>query len=491
MKMDKLQKYRYLKELKQLKREKLLRKARDDFFSYCQLIVPDFYKSDRQYLIRLCKEFEEFIQSDDDIMLLNVPPRHGKSLTAGRFVEWELGRNPKMRVATGSYNEDMATDFSKEVRDTIAEERVLEDQIVYTDIFPKAKLKHGSAAAKRWALQGSKLSYLATSPGGSATGKGFDLLIIDDVIKGIMEAMNENELQKHWDWFTKQMLSRVEKGGKIVVIMTRWHSKDLAGRIIDEMPTMGYKLRTVIMKALLDDETQEMLCPDVLSFDDFVKKRAAMGPAIANANYQQEPIDQKGRLYSDGFKEYEDSDMPHLVRILAYTDTADEGDDGHAMYIFGQTTNNQAYILDVLYTTDDQGITRDITVDKLEENSVNLAWFESNNGGNGYARSVKEKIKAKYKANQTVIKWFHQSKNKKARILTNAPWIMENVFFPKGWQHRWPELYNDLMSYQRQGKNKHDDAPDALTGIAEVCANKLRESKQAKKEKYQRLRNMI
>ncbi|MFW7433201.1 hypothetical protein [Vagococcus carniphilus] len=153
-----------------------------------------------------------------------------------------------MRFATASYNEDIATDFSKEVRDTITEERVTDNQIVYTDVFQNAKMKHGSAAAKRWALQGAKLSYLATSPGGSATGKGFDWLIVDDVIKGIKEATNENELQKHYDWFTKQMLSRVEKGGKIVVIMTRWHSKDLAGRIIDELPAIGFNLRIVKKK---------------------------------------------------------------------------------------------------------------------------------------------------------------------------------------------------------------------------------------------------
>ena len=132
MTMDKmLAQYRKLKELKKLEREKLLRNARNDFFSYCQLIVPDVYKSDRQYLKDLCHEFEEFKQSDEDILLLNVPPRHGKSLTAGRFVEWGLGNNPKLRFATGSYNEDMATDFSKEVRDTIIEERVLDDQIVF------------------------------------------------------------------------------------------------------------------------------------------------------------------------------------------------------------------------------------------------------------------------------------------------------------------------------------------------------------------------
>ncbi|WP_279280664.1 phage terminase large subunit [Enterococcus gallinarum] len=462
MKMDKIQKYRYLKELKQLKREKLLRQARDDFFSYCQLIVPDFYKSDREYLVRLCHEFEGFMQSDDDIMLLNVPPRHGKSLTAGRFVEWELGKNPKLRVATGSYNEDMATDFSKEVRDTIVEERVIDDQIVFRDIFPDAKLKYGSTAAKRWALQGAKLSYLATSPGGSATGKGFDLLIIDDVIKGIMEAMNENELQKHWDWFTKQMLSRVEKGGKIIVIMTRWHSKDLAGRILDEMPGMGYKLRVVKMQALLDEENRQMLCSDVLSYEDFVKKRAAMGTAIANANYQQEPIDQKGRLYQS-FQTYESRSQ--YKKIWMYCDTADTGADYLCSIVWGECQDGTAEVLDIIYTQEPMEITETSVASQVIVNQVNQGVIESNNGGRGFARVIKQKVMGKSKA---AISWFHQSANKASRIYSNSAWVEQNIKFPVDWAIRWPEYYEAMTSYQREGKNAHDDAPDATTGIAET-----------------------
>lgn len=465
MTMDRIDQYRALKELKVLRREKLLRQARDDFFSYCQLIVPDFYKSDRQYLLKLCNEFEEFIRSDDDIMLLNVPPRHGKSLTAGRFVEWELGRNPKLRVATGSYNEDMATDFSKEVRDTIAEERVIDDQIVYTDVFPKAKLKHGSAAAKRWALQGAKLSYLATSPGGSATGKGFDLLIIDDVIKGIMEAMNENELQKHWDWFTKQMLSRVEKNGKIIVIMTRWHSKDLAGRILEEMPSMGYKLRTVIMQALLDEESHKMLCSDVLSFDDFVKKRAAMGTAIANANYQQEPIDQKGRLYQK-FLTY-DTLPDNIIKIWNYTDTADKGADYFASPVFAETSDHDAYIIDVMYTKEPMETTEIAHANMIIRNRVNKVRIEGNNGGRGFRRNS-ERITKERGYCGAVFEDFHQSDNKLSRILANSAWVENHVYYPDDWATRWPDFYESMVSYQREGKNAHDDAPDAVTGIAET-----------------------
>lgn len=465
MTMDKIQKYRYLKELKQLKREKLLREARDDFFSYCQLRIPDLYKSDRKYLKDLCQEFEEFMKSDDDIMLLNLPPRHAKSTTAGRFVEWELGRNPKLRVATGSYNEDMATDFSKDVRENIAEERVIDDQIVYTDIFPKAKLKQGSAAAKRWALQGSKLSYLATSPGGSATGKGFDLLIVDDVIKGIVEATNENELQKHWDWFTKQMLSRVEKGGKIIVIMTRWHSKDLAGRIIDEMPAMGYKLRVVIKKALINEETHEMLCPDILSYEDFKKKRAAMGTAIANANYQQEPIDQKGRLYQK-FQTY-DKLPDNVIKIWNYTDTADKGADYLSSPVWAETSDHKAYLLDVLYTKEPMEITENAHANMIIRNKVNHIRVEGNNGGRGFRRNSERKAKelGYYSAY-----WedFHQAANKQSRILSNSAWVENNVYYPEDWALRWPEFYEAMTTYQREGKNAHDDAPDSITGIAET-----------------------
>ena len=467
--MDKIGQYRALKELKELQREKLLRDARDDFFSYCQLIVPDFYKDDRDYLKELCSEFEEFMESDDDIMLLNVPPRHGKSLTAGRFVEWELGRNPRMRVATGSYNEDMATDFSKDVRDTIAEERVTDDQIVYTDVFPNARLKQGSAAAKRWALQGSKLSYLATSPNGSATGKGFDLLIIDDIIKGIQDAMNEFSLQKQWDWFTKQMISRVEKNGKIVVIMTRWHSKDLAGRIMNEMTEMGYKLRIVVKKALLNEDTHQMLCSDVLSYTDFKKKRAAIGLAIANANYQQEPIDEKGRLYQQLLTYDTRSDYK---KVWLYCDTADTGSDYLCSIVWGECDDGSCEVIDVVYTQKPMEYTEQAVANQIVNNKVNHVRIERNNGGRSFARVIKEKVYGKCSA---AIEDFYQSNNKQSRIYSNSAWIEQYVRFPSDWAIRWPEYYEAMTSYQREGKNEHDDAPDATTGIAETSVRFYKE----------------
>lgn len=98
---------------------------------------------------------------------------------------------------------------------------------------------------------------------------------------------------------------------------------------------------------------------------------------------------------------------------------------------------------------------------------VNKAKFESNNGGRGFARSVRRILLEKLGTNKCVIKWFHQSKNKQARILSNATWVMEHIYFPVGWQNRWSDYYEAMTKYQREGKNKHDDAPDSTTGIAE------------------------
>lgn len=119
-----------------------------------------------------------------------------------------------------------------------------------------------------WSLEKGYNNYLATSPTGTATGFGASIMIIDDLIKSALEANNADTLEKHWTWFTDTMLSRLEEGGKIIVVMTRWHSLDLAGRIIE---TYGDKVKVVQYKAVQDDGS--MLCPEILSRKSYETKR--------------------------------------------------------------------------------------------------------------------------------------------------------------------------------------------------------------------------
>ena len=451
-----------------IRRQAQLTLAKRDFFYYCQLMAGDFYKPDRAYLKQLCDSFQGFMSDDEhNVLVVNIGPRHGKSRTAGMFVQWLLGNDNNKKIMTGSYNETLSTVFSKNVRNAIQETKADKDVVVFNDIFPDTHIKYGDAAMNLWSLEGGYNNYLATSPTGTATGFGADIIIIDDLIKNAEEANNATVLEKHWEWFTNTMLSRLEEGGKIIIIMTRWHSQDLAGKALVELPKSGYKVKHISMKAY-DEATDTMLCDEVLSKQAYLQKAKTMGADIASANYQQEPIDIKGRLYS-GFKTY--VDKPTFKRISAYTDTADTGKDYLASYIYGETMDKEAYILDVVFTKEPMEVTEPLLARKLIENEVNLCWIESNNGGRGFARNV-ERLMRDNGSNYTTVKWFYQSKNKQARILTNATWLMEHVYFPDGWRNRWPELHQNLMAYQREGKNAHDDAQDALTGIAEkITAN--------------------
>lgn len=439
--------------------------ARREFFFYCQLKAPDFYKSDRKYLVELCNEFQDFYESDDKILIINEPPRHGKSRTAGLFVEWVLGKNQNEKIMTGSYNETLSTMFSKNVRNDIQEEKADQYKLVFSDVFPNVRIKQGDGAMNLWSLEGGYNNYLATSPTGTATGFGCSLMIIDDLIKNAEEANNENVKEKHWEWFTNTMLSRLEEGGKIIIIMTRWASDDLAGRALEHYKEQEVKVRHICMKALLNKESHEMLCSEVLSYESYQSKIKAMGEDIASANYQQEPIDLKGRLYTS-FKTYS-GELPQFKEIRNYTDSADTGEDYLCSINYGVTFANEAYILDILYTKEPMEITELATARLLYSSSVNIADIESNNGGRGFARNVERILQQEFGSNKTVIRWFSQNKNKQARIYSNSTWVMQHIYFPEDWKNRFPEYYQAMYKHQREGKNKHDDAPDATTGIAE------------------------
>lgn len=439
--------------------------SRREFWQYCKLTSPDFYSNDRGFLHDLADKLQWFVEdAEQQIMVVNMPPRHGKSRTATKFVQWLFGKyGIDKKVMTGSYNETLSGTFAKAVRDVIAE-KPTEGILTYGDIFPGTKIKYGEAAAQKWSLEGShQANYLATSPTGTATGFGCNIMIIDDLIKNSEEAYNESVLQKQIDWFNNTMLSRTENDFKIIIIMTRWSTKDLAGYVLanyDDVVHINYK-------AVQDDGA--MLCEAILSYKDYKIKTKNMNKDIVLANYQQEPIDVKGRLYSH-IKTYtdipRDSKGNNLFKyILNYTDTADTGGDYLCSICYGMYESTY-YILDVLYTKESMEVTEPATAQMLTNNNVGNALIESNNGGRGFSRNVIRELKALGNTH-TKIQWFFQSKNKISRILSNSTGVMQNVLFPVNWEDRWPDFAEAIRKYQKEGKNAHDDAPDALTGVYE------------------------
>ena len=456
------------KQFEALQHHARMELARRDFWEFCKCKAPDFYKEDRRYLKNICHELQDFYEDPTArVMILNEPPRHGKSRTAGLFAQWVFGKNPSEKIITGSYNEQLSTTFSRGVRNDIQERKASKDKTVYSDIFPNTQIKRGSSAANLWTIEGQHVSYLATSPGGTVTGFGATLMIIDDIVKNAEEAMNETVLESHWTWFTNTMLSRLEKGGKVIIIATRWNTKDLSGRAIAHYKSIGIPVRLITEKALQDDGT--MLCDGVLdrqAYDLIVK---TMGREIVEANYNQNPIDLVGRLYNVGFQTYkqlptDDKDQSVVEEVCAYIDTADQGDDYLCCIIYA-LYRQQCYVLDVYFTKEGMEVTEPEVAKRLYEHQVNKCYIESNSGGRGFGRSVERILREKHHYYKCYIDLFTQTRNKKARILSSATWCQNNIKFPIGWEVNFSEFYGDVMGYQKEGKMAHDDAEDCLAGI--------------------------
>lgn len=477
-----------------LRREKRIRQSRQSFWVFCRAMAPDFYKPDRDHLVTLCETLQAFyenriIRTAADVdwrivtpeeyaglkkgfeicykLMINMPPQHGKSRTLILFCQWAFGRNKAERIITCSYNDDLASDFSRYTRDGIAEEKNMPTQIVYGDIFPEIKIKDGNASFQKWALEGEFFSYKGAGVGGSITGKGATIRIVDDPIKDAETAYNENALEKIWRWYTGTFLSRATGMPKDILNMTRWSSGDPCGKVLDGPRAKDWYI--LHMEAC--DSQGNMLCEELLPKARYDELSETMDTSIFQANYHQKPVDIKGRLYQ-GLKEYDklptdDEGRLLFERVIAYGDTADEGNDWLCVIVAG-VYRGELWILDVYYTQEPMERTEPETADLLVRNKVNEASIESNNGGKGFARNVTDIIWTKYQTRRVVIKWFHQTANKMARILTNSSFVINHVYFPVGWSYKWPQFYRAITTFQKEGKNTHDDAPDALTGLVEM-----------------------
>lgn len=504
--------------------------CRKNFWEYEKYINPKFFREDRPHLkliatvlqalyeeriVKVCKEdkwsivtYEEKkhmtkkvtasdgtealvnVPEDELIicknLMMNIPPRHGKSYTMSLFANWMFGVSNENRIIAITYNDILAGRFSKNVRDGIAAEKMDERFHVFSDVFPDTKIKYGDSAVSMWSLEGQFFNYLGAGFGGTITGVGCSLGIIDDPIKNDSEAFNDEFLNNQYLWYTDTFLSRIEEGGIQILIMTRWAPKDLSGRLLDDEDGKDwYQLK---MQACENEALQKMLCPELFSFNSYIKKKRKMSPEIFEANYNQNPFSKKGSLYT-GFMTYDDiprlsNGKPAFTQICAYCDTADEGNDYLCNIIYG-VYDMEAYVLHIIYTQDGVEITEKQVAQAYFDYAVNIAYIESNNGGKGFARQVISILKNMFKTNKTIVKWFHQSANKLARIKSNASWVMEHVHYPADWMYRYPEYYRDMTRFKGNGTDDHDDGPDATTGIAETITGKrTKKAKVGSKRKY-------
>jgi len=456
-------------------RDKKIMAGRESFWEFCKLNNASFYKDSRPHLKELCDTLQalfegRLIAPDGKVckrLAISEPPRHGKSYTMCLFNEWVLGKDKLQKFINVSYNRSLSIRFAKAVRDGISATRIDPKFRVFSDFFPGVKIKDGDASMELWSLEGSYFTFLATSFGSTVTGVGCSIMVIDDPIKDKIEAYNDRVLEEKWDYYRDTLDSRIETGGILIVVMTRWATKDLVGMFLKNQPEKWCVLNHTACK---DEKAHVMLCPELLTFDDWQTKKKLMSEEIFEANYQNKPIDKKGRLYTE-FALYEQlptdaAGVKKQGRKIAYTDTADTGAD-FMCCIVADVIDGQGYVTDVVYTDEPMEITEPLVARTLYNGEVEEAVIESNNGGRGFARNVKAHLWNTFHSRRTVITDLNQRANKESRILSEATWVMHNLLFPADWGDRWPRFFAAMVGYMRKGQNEHDDAPDTATGLAE------------------------
>lgn len=354
------------------------------------------------------------------------------------------------------YNQLLSSRFSKAVRNNIEGTRA-DESFVFSDVFPEVVVKQGDASASLWSLEGSHFSYLGGSFGSTLTGLGCSWGIIDDPIKNSMDANNERVLEEQYQFYTDTFLSRVEEGGKQIINMTRWSDSDLCGRLLEEEGDSWF----VYEFKAFNEESGEMLCPELMSYETYLDKKSKMSEEIFLANYQQTPINIQGALYQR-FETY--ISAPQGVK-KCYIDTADKGSD-YLCALFYTESSEAIFLQDVVYTRKPMEITEALVTEAILRNETTEVKIESNNGGRGFGRNV-EKFVQERGYHSATFNLFTQTENKEARILSRSADVQRLVYYPEDWSMKWPDFQKDVKKYQRSGKNKHDDAVDCLTGIVE------------------------
>ena len=499
-------------EARRAKRKIRIALSQGNFWLFCKTIAPDFYKESRPHLKTICETLQalyenriwkpsvivydkynmpilrpkpdsewtiaktkEEVPADAficDNLKMHIPPRHGKSRTLIYYECWCFGQWLQNSVITVSYNALVAEEFSRFVRDEICKTRVDDTTVVFRDIFPNVKVKDDDSSVTKWSLQGSHFSYLGTGMGGTTTSKGGTIQVVDDPIKDSNVALNETELNAQWEWFNNTFLSRTDAVGghsKLILNHTRWSTKDIAGRIESDKDQrdMWYTLQMKIM----NEETGEMLCEEILDRSTFYKITANMNQSIMRANYFQEPLDVQGRLY-DSFIEY--TTLPdNVVRIAAECDPADTGKDYLCQIIYAETMDHYAYVLDVIYDSRKVEYTMPLMAEHLMEYDVRRLVGESNSGGRLLFENLRKYLETKCGWYKTIIESRPTTgtMNKNSRINNMADTVKRRIFFPHNWEKRFDNFSKDVYSYISGGKNAHDDGPDCLTRIAERITN--------------------
>jgi predicted phage terminase large subunit-like protein len=293
------------------------RKARRSLIDFAQYTFPQYAPAEHHRLI--AEKLEAIERGEIQRLMIFMPPRHGKSeLATKRFPAWFLGRNPDRQVIQASYNSDLAKDFGRQVRNIFQERR-------FQNVFQGVELAQDSKAADRWNTSKNG-AYVAAGVGTAVTGRGADILIIDDPLKDREEAESETRRETVWNWYTSTAYTRLQGMRAEILVQTRWHADDLAGRLLEAEAKGGKKWDKLILPALMSDGGA--LWPERFPVNVLQEIKQTIGPRDWSALYQQNPTPDDGTFFLKAwFKRHESPpERCHVYMTSDYAVTEGDGD---------------------------------------------------------------------------------------------------------------------------------------------------------------------
>lgn len=474
--MDKMEMIR-LEAVKELSRRNLL-----DFLIFDG---NGRYKNARhiQFLTDKAQQFVEDVKSGKSPRLfVSMPPRHSKSETmTKKYPAWVIGNNPDFEIIIASYSMDLARDFGKIARDTYREHSKNGTGIFNTVI------DRDKSAGDNWGILEHRGAVVSTGVGGSATGKGAHIAIIDDPFKNREDANSRLQRDKVWAWYQSTIRTRLAPGGGIIIIQTRWHEDDLVGRIVKEMENgTGETFESIVLPAIAEEndilgrKVGEPLWEERYGIDELENIKKAIGSREFSALYQQKPQVEDGGLFKRQYFKYFDikndfiiaDDKNVNIKDCFYFQTIDTAMSTHknndftaiATFICDREWN--LYLADLML--DRLEVPDQWNVIKQYRNKYNLRFqaIESKSSGIGIMQQAKRE--------GMPLKELKADTDKMTRAL-NISVMFENgkVFFNKNLE-KLLELEEQLLKFPNA---THDDAVDVFSYAGIVINDLIQNSK--------------
>lgn len=374
-----------------------------------------------------------------DRLIINMPPRHGKSeLISKYFPAWFLLNHTNKRIILTSYEADFAASWGRKARDIINAFCYQYNTSIRTD----------NNAANRFELvQGGQLN--TAGAGGAITGKGADILIVDDPVKNIDDANSKTYRDKVWDWFNTTAFTRLEPDGAVIVIMTRWHYDDLVGRIIANDKDERWK---VISLPAIDDDGNA-LWPERFNAEKLNEIKTQLGSMHFNALYQQRPVATENQIYKPSWWQYY-TELPECKYVVQSWDTAfkdKEQNDFSVCTTWGKCEKG-SYLMDMVRSKLEFPALLRMVKAQAEKYNPDVILIEDKASGQSLVQTIKNETRLPIKGIQV-------TSDKITRAHLAVPLIESGrVFIPNSA----PWLADFLNETQEFPMGKHDDIVDSM-----------------------------